>query len=104
MTIEEYSTQEGTDFAQIALDKYGVSKCTIDSAFHCFTIKTGEHSNIYILDNNDVQIHDGYFRWTDNVLAEGSSKAQVEVAFKAYIDAQEFVSVDASVVAYEELV
>ena len=103
MTIAEKSTELNIDLAQIALDQYGVSKCTLDSAFHCFTIKAGEKQNIIINDDSEVKIHDGYFRWSDDTLAEGSTKAEVETAFKAFIDAQEFKPMDNTVVAYEEL-
>jgi hypothetical protein len=104
MTIAEKSTELGIDLAQIALDKYGVVKCTRDGAFHCFTIKSGEKSNIYLLDDSDVKVHEGFFRWHDDTLAEGSSLAEVESAFKAFIDAQEFNPVDTTVVDYEDLV
>ena len=104
MTIAEKSTELGIDLAQIALDKYGVAKCKVDGAYHCFTIKAGEKSNIYLMDDNDEKVHNGYFRWSDNTLADGSTLAQVETAFKAYIDAQEFVAMPTEVVTYEDLV
>lgn len=103
MTIAEKSTELGIDLAQIALDKYGVSKCTVDGSFHCFTLKNGSKQNIYIMDDSDEKVHNGYFRWDDNTLAEGSTLAQVETAFKAFIDAQELVEMPTEVVAYEEL-
>ena len=104
MTIAEKSTELGIDLAQIALDKYGVAKCTHDGAFHCFTIKGGTTQNISLLDDSDVKVHEGFFRWHDDTLAEGSSLAEVETAFKAFIDAQEFNAVDTTEVAYEDLV
>jgi hypothetical protein len=104
MTIAEKSTELGIDLAQIALDKYGVAKCKVNDAFHCFTTKGGEKSNVYIYDNNDVKIHEGYFRWDDNTLAEGSTLAEVETAFKAFIDAKEFNPVNTDTVVYEDLV
>ena len=103
MTISEKSTELGIDLAQIALDKYGVSKCKVNDTFHCFTTKGGEKSNIYIYDDNEEKIHEGYFRWDDDTLAEGSTLAEVETAFKAFIDAQEFNPVNTDVVEYEEL-
>ena len=103
MTIAEKSTELGIDLAQIALDKYGVAKCTHDGIFHCFTIKGGERQNINIFDDNDVKVHNGYFRWHDNTLAESSSLADVETAFKAFIDGQEFIAVDTTVVSYEDI-
>jgi hypothetical protein len=84
MTIAEKSTELGIDLAQIALDNYGVAKCTHD--------------------DNGVKVHNGYFRWSDDTLAEASSLADVETAFKAFIDAQEFNAVDTTVIAYEDLV
>ena len=104
MTIAEKSTELGIDLAQIALDKYGVSKCKVDGTFHCFTITNGEKSNIYLMDDSDEKVHNGYFRWSDDTLAAGSTLAQVETAFKAYIDAQELVEMPSEVVTYEELV
>jgi hypothetical protein len=104
MTIAEKSTELGIDLAQIALDNYGVAKCTHDGAFHCFTIKGGETKNIEIYDDNDVKVHEGYFRWHDNTLDEASTLTDVETAFKAFIDGQEFNAVDTTVVAYEDLV
>ena len=103
MTIAEKSTELGIDLAQIALDQYGVAKCTMDSEFHCFTIKQGAKQNIIINADNDEKIHDGYFRWHDNSLEEDSTLAEVETAFKAFIDAQEFKEMNNTVVAYEEL-
>ena len=104
MTIAEKSTELGIDLAQIALDKYGVSKCKINDAFHCFTTKGGEVQNIYIHDDNDVKVHDGYFRWDDNTLAETTDTPTVKQAFKDYINAQEFIAVNNDSVVYEDLV
>ena len=98
MTIAEKSTELGIDLAQIALDKYGVSKCKVNDAFHCFTTKGGDAQNIYI------DGHSGYFRWSDDTLAETSTLAEVEAAFKAYINAQEFTPVNTDTIVYEELV
>ena len=103
MTIAEKSTELGIDLAQIALDKYGVAKCTHDGTFHCFTIKGGERQNINIFDDNDVKVHNGYFRWKDNTLAETSTLTDVETAFKAFIDGQEFIAVDTTVINYEDI-
>lgn len=103
MTIGEKSTELGIDLAQIALDTYGVSKCKVNDVFHCFTLKQGAKQNIYILDDNEVKIHQGYFRWDNDTLAENSTLAEVETAFKAFIDAQEFMPVETDTVEYEEL-
>ena len=104
MTIAEQSTELGIDLAQIALDNYGVAKCTHDGAFHCFTTKGGKAQNIYLNDDNGVKVHNGYFRWHDNTLAEASTLTEVETAFKAFIDAQEFVAVDTTDIQYEDIV
>jgi len=103
MTIAEKSTELGINLAQIALDKYGVSKCKVNDAFHCFTLKGGEKQNIYIFDDSGEKVHQGYFRWDDNTLDENATLAEVETAFKAFIDAQELVPVATEVVEYEEL-
>ena len=104
MTIAEKSTELGIDLAQIALDQYGVAKCTVNGTYHCFTTKGGEKQNIYILDDNGDKVHDGYTRWHDDTLAEGSSLADVETAFKAHIDAIELNPVNTDTVVYEDLV
>ena len=104
MTIAEKSTELGIDLAQIALDNYGVAKCTHDGAFHCFTTKGGKAQNIYLNDDNGVKVHNGYFRWHDDTLAEASSLADVETAFKAFIDGQEFNAVDTTDIQYEDIV
>jgi hypothetical protein len=103
MTISEKSTELGIDLAQIALDKYGVLKCNENGSFHCFTIKGGSKQNIYILDDNEVKVHQGYFRWCDHDLNENSTLEQVETAFKAFIDAQELIPVVDDLIEYEEL-
>ena len=103
MTIAEKSTELSIDLAQIALDKYGVSKCKVNDAFHCFTLKGGAKQNIYIFDDNEVKVHQGYFRWENSELDENSTLAEVETAFKAFIDAQELVPVVTDIVEYEEL-
>ena len=104
MTIAEKSTELGIDLAQIALEKYGVSKCVINDAFHCFTTKGGDTQNIYISDAEYNQVHDGFFRWHEEALAENSTLAQVETAFKAFIDVQDFVAMPSDVIVYEDLV
>jgi hypothetical protein len=86
------------------LDTYGVAKCTHDGVFHCFTTKGGAAQNIYLNDDNGVKVHNGYFRWHNDTLAESSSLAYVEAAFKGFIDAQEFNAVDTTVIAYEDIV
>jgi hypothetical protein len=103
MTIAEKSTELGIDLAQIALDNYGVAKCTHDGAFHCFTTKGGAAQNIYLNDDQGVKVHNGYFRWKDDTLDEASSLADVEAAFKAFIDGQEFNAVDTTDIQYEEI-
>lgn len=104
MTISEKSTELGIDLAQIALDQYGLAKCTHDGVFDCFTTKGGKTQNIYLNDDNGVKVHEGFFRWHDDTLAETSTLAEVEAAFKAYIDAQTYNAVDTTVIALEELV
>lgn len=104
MTIAEKSTELGINLAQIALDNYGVQKCLKNGVFHCFCTKGGKETNIYILDDNGVKIGKFPFNWDDNTLAENSTLAEVETAFKAYLDAQEFNPVDTTVVTYEDLV
>ena len=103
MTIAEKSTELGIDLAQIALDQYGVAKCKINGTFECFCTKGGETQNVYINDDEGNKVHEGFFRWSDNTLAEGSTLAQVEAAFKAYIDAQELNPVNTDTIVYEEL-
>lgn len=103
MTISEKSTELGVDLAQIALDTYGVSKCKVNDVFHCFTLKAGAKQNIYILDDNGIKVHNGFFRWDNDTLAENSTLSEVETAFKAFIDAQELVPVNTDAVEYEEL-
>jgi hypothetical protein len=90
MTIAEKSTELGIDLAQIALDNYGVAKCTHDGAFHC--------------DDNGVKVHNGYFRWHDDTLSEASTLTDVETAFKAFIDGQEYNAVDTTNIQYEDIV
>lgn len=104
MTIAEKSAELGIDLAQIALDNNPLGVCKQDGTHHCFTLKVGENQNIHIKDDNDVKIHDGYFRWSDHELANTSSLAAVETAFKAFIDAQEFIAIDPVVVTYEDIV
>ena len=103
MTIAEKSTELGIDLAQIALDTYGVAKRTEDGTYHCFCTKGGIAQNVYILDDNGDKVHDGYFRWADGTLAEGSTLTAVEDAFKAYIDAQELNPVSTVVVTVEDI-
>ena len=102
MTIAEKSTADDVDYAQIALEKYGVSKCKVDGVFHCWTIDAGEKSNIYIFDDNGDKVHNSYFRWSDNTIVETETQANAEVAFKAFIDAQELIPVPTTVVTFEK--
>jgi hypothetical protein len=90
MTIGEKSTELGIDLAQIALDTYGVVKCLEGGSFHCFTT-TEKNALIAILDDNGNRLHRGSFKWNDDALAENSTLAIVEQAFKDYIDAQELI-------------
>ena len=103
MTISEKSTELGIDLAQIALDSYGVSKCKVNGSFHCFTLTGGEAQNIYIFDDNGVKVHEGYFRWSNDELAEGSDLATVGSALKTFIDSQEFNPTNTDEVTFEPL-
>lgn len=89
-TIADKSTELGIDLEQIALDSITLRKCEKNGSFHCFTANDETH-NIYIKDDNGVQIHNGYFRYHNNVLAEGSSLATVEADFKSWLGSQTFV-------------
>ena len=89
--ISAKSTELGIDIAQLALDAAPIQVCTLSGAFQCFCAGGKDH-NIYLKDASGDQIHDGYFRYTNDVLAEGSSLATVAADFKAFIDAQEFVA------------
>ena len=90
MTIADKSIELGIDLAQIALDKYGVNKCTNGETFKHFC--SPEHgSNIKILDDNGEVIHSGYFRWSDDTLAESTTVEGVGIAFKEWLEGQEFI-------------
>lgn len=102
MTIAEKSTELGIDLAQIAVDSYKIMKCSNDGVFKCFCAG-GQNQNIYIQDDSGNQVHDGYFRYDNAELAETSTLAEVQAEFKAYLDAQEFISMPIADVL-EELV
>ena len=101
-TIADKSTELGIDLEQIALDSVTLRKCEKDSIFHCFAANNETH-NINIKDDNDVIIHNGYFRYANSVLAEGSSLATVEADFKSWLGGQEFIEIPAPDV-YTDLV
>ena len=88
MTIAEYSTQEGTDFADLAVEAATYQIHEENGAFAHFC--ANKEGNIYIKDANGVKVHDGYFRYISEGLEETATIAEVKADFKAVIDATEF--------------
>ena len=105
MTIAEKSTELGIDLAQLVLNKQPLGVCKENGLFHCFTFKYGEKTNIRIINENEDLIAkwDNTFRWSDDTLAENSTKEQVETAFKSYVNGLEFLPLYAIVTTYEDL-
>jgi hypothetical protein len=103
MTIGEKSTIDNKDYAQIALDSYGVQRCLKDGVFHCFCTSGGKNTHIFIKDESGNKVHQKSLRWSNHDLPSSSTLATVEQAFKDYINAQELVEKPTNVITYEEL-
>ena len=90
MTIGEKSTELGVDLAQIALDANIIKTCTNDGVFKCYCAG-GEAQNIYIKDENDIQLSQSYYRYDTTEFTEETPLATIQTDFLAYINGQEFI-------------
>ena len=91
MTIAEKSTELGIDLAQIALDANPIMTCTNGGVFKCYCAG-GEAKNIYIIDDNEVNISNAFYRYETNSFIESTPLATIQVDFLAYINAMEFIA------------
>ena len=91
MTIAEKSTELGIDLAQIALDANEIMTCTQEGVFHCY-YAGGENKNIYIFEDNGVQISPSYYRYKTEAFEESTPLATIQADFLSYINGQEFVA------------
>ena len=90
MTIAEKSTEDGIDYAQIALDQYPIMTCTQEGVFHCY-YAGGKAKNIYLVDDSGEQISPSYYRYMTDAFTEETPLATIQADFLAYINGQEFV-------------
>ena len=94
MTISEKSTELGIDLAQIALDNHPIMtvKDGVTDAFKCYCAG-GEGANIYIKDNNGIQIGEWNmnYRYSSMAFTESTPLATIQADFLTYINGLEFI-------------
>ena len=94
MTIGEKSTELGQDLAQFALNENAIKTCVdgVTAAFKCYCAG-GEDQNIYIKDENGVQLSEWSmeFRYETYNFTLETPLATIQTDFLTYINALEFV-------------
>ena len=102
MTIAEKSTELGIDLAQLAVDAttYQVHEDENEVFQHFCANKEG---NIYLKDDSDKRVHNGYFIYISEGLEETATIAEIKADFKAIIDATEYIEMPAAKV-YVDLI